>query len=95
MDEHVLKQKLNKSKRPQNLELHNTRVNPEIWSALEKSTRAADSRLRQVHGIMRASMFNVSSALSRILPLEGEDMKEIRMELVDGGWSDLDGPGYG
>ena len=45
MDAQLLKKKVERYSFPVNCILHNTRVNPEIWSTLPKSARSKDSRL--------------------------------------------------
>ena len=53
LSEEKLKEKQNAYPRPKNCEtLETPRVNPEIWSQLESSTRSCDIRLQKVQGLL-------------------------------------------
>lgn len=40
--------------------------------------------LKHIHGVMTKAMYQLSVSLSKLLPMDGDGMKEIRTGLVDG-----------
>ncbi|XP_070185868.1 uncharacterized protein [Littorina saxatilis] len=84
MDDERMNTKFDKHKRPQNCEtLIVPRVNPEIWSVLDHSTKSADLKLQRTQKCLLKATYALANTADKCVKSEMQHMKDLVRDISD------------
>lgn len=83
ISEEKMKEKMNKYARPKNLKVVVPKVNPEIWSILDRATRGADLKLQQYQKALCTATYALTNIWQTILKSESPEIRGLMKGVAD------------